>query len=188
MNLRISGKHMEIGEAFHRRIEERISEAMQKYFDGGFSGRVTVEKSRGRFSAGCTIHLDTGAVLQAAGEAQDPQLAFDDAAGHMEKRLRRYKRKLKSHSSYQKGQDLQEAAVVAESRLAVRSMSVASATLELEMKESRCSHSAIRAATRSISSIGGRTEISAGSIPQWRTGKAMPPAPPRTRHGQQRTG
>lgn len=159
MSLRISGKHMDIGDAFRTRIENRIGEAVEKYFDGGFSGRVTVEKSGSRFSADCNIHLDTGTALQAAGEAQDPQLAFDAAAERIEKRLRRYKRKLKSHASAANGDssmdmdvayrvmspisdEEDEAAenyaptVVAESRLPLKSMTVASAVFELDMKDS----------------------------------------------------
>ncbi|WEX09557.1 ribosome-associated translation inhibitor RaiA [Chelativorans sp. AA-79] len=157
MSLRISGKHMEIGDAFRTRIEDRIHEAVEKYFDGGSSGRVTVEKSNSRFSADCTIHLDTGAMLQATGEAQEPQLAFDMAAERIEKRLRRYKRRLKSHSIGQNGSGSFEAdyrvfasfdegedevpedyapTVVAESKMPLRSMSVASAVIELDMKDS----------------------------------------------------
>lgn len=157
MSLRISGKHMDIGDAFRTRIEGRIGEAIDKYFDGGFSGRVTVEKSGTRFSADCTIHLDTGVVLQARGDAMDPQAAFDAAAERVEKRLRRYKRKLKSHSPGQTaegafdmayrvmtsvGEDEEEVpedyapTVVAESRLPLRAMTVASAVIELDMKDS----------------------------------------------------
>lgn len=159
MSLRISGKHMDIGEAFRTRIEGRIGEAVGKYFDGGFSGRVTVEKVSNRFSADCTIHLDTGMALQARGEAQDPQIAFDAAADRIEKRLRRYKRKLKAHPTATNDgalgagdavyrvmspieDDEDELAddyaptVVAESRMALRSMSVASAVVELDMRDS----------------------------------------------------
>lgn len=157
MSLRISGKHMDIGDAFRARIEGKIGEAVDKYFDGGFAGRVTVEKSGLRFSADCTIHLDTGTVLQATGQAQDPQSAFDSAAERIEKRLRRYKRKLKSHSPAQGGDGMLDMAyrvmapaaedddelpedyaptVVAESRLPLRSMTVASAVMELDMKDS----------------------------------------------------
>lgn len=159
MSLRISGKHMEIGEAFRSRIESRVGEAVAKYFDGGFAGHVTVEKSGSRFSADCMVHLDTGMVLQATGQAQDPQLAFDAAAERIEKRLRRYKRKLKSHPSAvmadeDDGIDLDyrvmsavadeddevpedfAPAIVAESTLALRTMSVASAVIELDTKDS----------------------------------------------------
>ncbi|WP_173934461.1 ribosome-associated translation inhibitor RaiA [Chelativorans sp. Marseille-P2723] len=156
MSLRISGKHMDIGDAFRSRIDGRIRDAIAKYFDGGFSGRVTVEKTRGRFSADCSLHLDTGAVLQAAGEAHDAQLAFDAAAERIEKRLRRYKRKLKSHAPVQNTDGAGEIAyrvmahsnedeevpedfapaVVAETRMPLRAMSVASAVIELDMKDS----------------------------------------------------
>lgn len=158
MSLRISGKQMDVGDAFRTRIEGRIGEAVEKYFDGGFSGRVTVEKSGARYSADCMIHLDTGMALQATGQAQEPQGAFEAAADRIEKRLRRYKRRLKSYSpagsaaaetidlSYRVmtpfADDEEEVAddyaptVVAESTLALRSMSVADAVIELDMKDS----------------------------------------------------
>lgn len=156
MSLRISGKHMEIGDAFRSRIESRIGDAVDKYFDGGFSGRVTVEKAGSRFTADCSIHIDTGMVLQATGQAQDPQLAFDGAAERIEKRLRRYKRRLKSHNNGANGVDPIDMAyrimspvgdedeevpddyapaVVAESTVALRTMSVATAVIELDTKD-----------------------------------------------------
>ena len=155
MNLRISGKHMDIGDAFRERIEARIGEAVDKYFDGGFSGRVTVEKSGSRYAADCVIHIDTGLVLQGTGQAQEPQAAFDAAAERIEKRLRRYKRRLKSHNTGSDretdiayrvmapvAEDEDEVpedyapAVVAESRMILRTMSVASAVIELDTKDS----------------------------------------------------
>ena len=50
MSVRVSGKHMEIGESFRQRIEEQIDMAVTKYFDGGYSGQVTVQKSSSRFA------------------------------------------------------------------------------------------------------------------------------------------
>ena len=157
MSLRISGKHMEIGDAFRIKIEGRVGEAVTKYFDGGYAGHVTVEKSGSRFTADCMVRLDTGIALQATGQAQDPQFAFDAAAERIEKRLRRYKRRLKSHTpaaSAADGIDLDyrvmapvadedeevpedyAPAVVAESTMALRTMSVASAVIELDTKDS----------------------------------------------------
>jgi len=158
MNLRVSGKHMDVGDAFRSRIEGRIGDAVAKYFDGGYSGQATVEKSGSRFTADCKVALDTGMVLQATGEAQDPQLAFDAAADRIEKRLRRYKRRLKSHHTTGSGEtaafdmayrvvapvaeeDEEVAedfapAVVAETTLELRTMSVATAVIELDTKDS----------------------------------------------------
>ena len=44
MSFRISGKNLDLGEALRERINGRIGEAMSKYFDGGYSGHVTVER------------------------------------------------------------------------------------------------------------------------------------------------
>jgi ribosomal subunit interface protein len=156
MNLRISGKHMDIGDAFRAKIEGRIEDAVNKYFDGGYGGTVTVEKSGSRFSAECLVHLDSGISLQATGQAQDPQLAFDAAAERVEKRLRRYKRRLKAHpvSPASEWIDLDyrvvapvadeddevpvdyAPAVVAESTVALKTMSVADAVIDLDTKDS----------------------------------------------------
>lgn len=155
MNLRISGKQMEIGDAFREKIQGRIGEAIEKYFDGGFSGHVTVEKSGSRFGADCLIRLDSGMSLQAAGQAQDPQLAFDAAAERIEKRLRRYKRRLKTHPTAAPAVDLDyrvmaslpeddeleladdyAPAIVAETTVELRTMSVAAAVVELDIKDS----------------------------------------------------
>ena len=74
MSVRVSGKHMEIGDSFRQRIEDQIGTAVTKYFDGGYSGQVTVHKSSSRFAADCKLHLDSGVVLHAAGEAMDPAI------------------------------------------------------------------------------------------------------------------
>ena len=156
MNLRVSGKHMEIGDSFRMRIEDRIGDAVDKYFDGGFSGHVTVEKSGSGYAADCLVRLDTGITLQASGRAQEPINAFDVAAERIEKRLRRYKRRLKAHNVENRvpaldiaytvmegiGDEVDEEvpedyapAVVAETTMALNTMSVASAVIELDTKD-----------------------------------------------------
>ncbi|THV23948.1 ribosome hibernation-promoting factor, HPF/YfiA family [Peteryoungia ipomoeae] len=155
MSVRVSGKQMEIGESFRQRIEERVQDAVTKYFDGGYSGQVVVSKSQSRFSADCLVHLDTGANLHAAGEANDPQVAFDTAFERVEKRLRRYKRKLKDHHANAAAAPIEVAytvmdslaeeheevpedyapAIVAESTKKLQTMSVATAVMALDMTD-----------------------------------------------------
>ncbi len=97
MGLRISGKSVDIGESFRTLADQRIGDAIEKYFDGGFTGHVTVAREGSGFRTECLVHLDTGIVLQAEGRGQDVHQSFEQAAGHIEKRLRRYKRRLKEH-------------------------------------------------------------------------------------------
>ena len=157
MSVRVSGKHMEIGDSFRQKIEDHIGEAVTKYFDGGYSSQVVVVKSGSRFSADYKVHLDTGIVLHAAGEANDPQGSFDAAAERIEKRLRRYKRRLKDHHAgntqangsaevaYTVMDGVPDEAdevpedfaptIVAESSRPLKTMSVASAVMALDMTD-----------------------------------------------------
>ena len=97
MSFRVSGKHIELGEALRERISARVLEALEKYFDGGFSGHATVGKEAFGFHTECVVHLDSGIVLRADSMAADAYLSADQAASNLEKRLRRYHRRLKDY-------------------------------------------------------------------------------------------
>jgi ribosomal subunit interface protein len=97
MPFRVSGKNIDVGEALRARVSERIADATAKYFDGGFSGHVTIGKEGHGFRTECVIHLDSGIVLEADAHAADAYASADQAALRIEKRLRRYKHRLKDH-------------------------------------------------------------------------------------------
>jgi ribosome hibernation promoting factor len=97
MPFRVSGKHIDVGDALRQRINERIAQAMSKYFDGGYSGHVTVTRDGFGFRTECAIHLDSKITLHAEGTAADAYASADQAALRVEKRLRRYHRRLKDH-------------------------------------------------------------------------------------------
>src|SRR5215831_19015562 len=99
MPFRVSGKNIDLGEALRIRITQRIAEATTKYFDGGYSGHVTVGKEGFGFRTECTIHLDSGITLEAEALAADAYASADQAASRIEKRLRRYKRRLRDRQS-----------------------------------------------------------------------------------------
>jgi ribosomal subunit interface protein len=100
MPFRVSGKNIDIGEALRARVNERVVDATSKYFDGGFSGHVTIGKEGFGFRTECVIHLDSGIVLEADAMAADAYSSADHAAERIEKRLRRYKRRLKGHQGH----------------------------------------------------------------------------------------
>ncbi len=97
MQIKITGKNLDIGVAFQEHVESRLHEIAEKYFNGVTSALVVMEKQRSQFQAEIVMHLTTGLVMQAKGHGGDAYAAFEQALEHMEKRLRRYKRKLKSH-------------------------------------------------------------------------------------------
>lgn len=97
MALKITGKNVDIGQALRGRIEAAVPGLVEKYFNGGYSAHVTVAKSGRSFETDCALHLDSGMVFEARGLAPDAHASFDQAAERLEKRLRRYKRRLKDY-------------------------------------------------------------------------------------------
>ncbi len=97
MQIHVSGKNFEVGEAFRQHVESRLHDITEKYFNEAVSARVVMEKQRNLFHAEIVMHLPTGLVMQANGSGAEAYAAFDQALERMEKRLRRYKSKLKSH-------------------------------------------------------------------------------------------
>jgi ribosomal subunit interface protein len=99
MTLRISGKSISIGEALRDRVSDRTEEVLRKYFDGNYSGHITLSKDGFGFRTDCALHLDSGITLEADSNAVDAYASADQALLMMEKRLRRYKNRLKDRSA-----------------------------------------------------------------------------------------
>jgi len=97
MQIRIAGKQIEIGEALPQRVRQRLSATVGKHFDRDAEASVTFMRERTEFRADCSVHLSSGAFMQARGTGADAHKAFDAALDHLEKRVRRYMRRLKNH-------------------------------------------------------------------------------------------
>jgi len=80
MPFRVSGKNLDLGEALRERINARIAQAVSKYFDGGYSGHVTLAKDGFGFRTECAIHLDSKITLHTEGMAPDAYASADHAA------------------------------------------------------------------------------------------------------------
>jgi ribosomal subunit interface protein len=99
MTLRISGKSISVGDALRGRVTERTDEVLRKYFDGNYSGHITLSKDGSGFRTDCALHLDSGITLEADSSAADAYASADQALLMIEKRLRRYKSRLKDRSA-----------------------------------------------------------------------------------------
>ena len=99
MTLRISGKSISVGDALRGRVSERTDEVLRKYFDGNYSGHITLSKDGFGFRTDCALHLDSGITLEADSNAADAYTSADQALALIEKRLRRYKSRLKDRSA-----------------------------------------------------------------------------------------
>jgi ribosomal subunit interface protein len=163
MPLRVSGKNIDIGDALRQRLTARVAEALDKYVDGRWSGHVTVEKEGTGFRTECALHLASGVTLEASGRGHDAYASADGAVEHIEKRLRRHKRRLDDRAKHRRNgngapaaaaeaegvaasyivtapdhaseEEVGEfdAAVIAESTTALKRLSVSEAVVELDL-------------------------------------------------------
>ena len=99
MALRISGRGVDLGEALRTRVEERVAAVLGKYAAGAYSGHVTVARDGTTYRTDCVLHLTSGATLEASGSAHDAHASFDQTSERLEKRVRRYRRRLKERPS-----------------------------------------------------------------------------------------
>ena len=105
MSLRISGKNLDVGEALRGQAEARVAAALGKYYEGGYQGHVTVGKDGTAFKTDGVLHLSSGITLEASATAHDPYASLDKMAERIEKRLRRYKRRLKDRAAAANGRE-----------------------------------------------------------------------------------
>jgi ribosomal subunit interface protein len=159
MTLRVSGKNLAIGESLRQHVLDKVAAVIGRYFDGQVTGHVVISPEGSWYRSDCSLHLSSGTNLQAEGKAQEPYASFDQAADRIERRLRRYNKRLKErHAPLNGGVEPGDAArptvanylieapdeeaeevqdfspvIVAEGSALLKSLSVASAVAELDL-------------------------------------------------------
>jgi len=162
MQIQVNGKQVEVGEALRERIETQLTQGISKYFERGGDAEVTISKQGYLFKADCWIRLASGQTLVSHAFGGDAHSAFDGTLDNMEKRVRRYKQKLKNHHhgtpakeetanvTVLRGYDADDGAdddiddgmdhssppqamIIAETETALRTLTVSSAVAEMEM-------------------------------------------------------
>lgn len=167
LQVHVSGKHVDVGEALRSRVTDEMSTSISKYFERGGDADVVVARDGHGFRVDCSVKLASGQQLNSHGLGGDAYAAFNDALAKIDKRIRRYKRRLKdrSEAATAKAQETASlyilrspeeeedadaweetgehpagapsALVIAETAAEVRSMTVAMAVMELDLTDAQ---------------------------------------------------
>ncbi|MGE5502403.1 MAG: ribosome hibernation-promoting factor, HPF/YfiA family [Ignavibacteriales bacterium] len=165
MQVNVSGKNLDVGEALRSRVSDDLSTSISKYFERGGDADVVVQKDGHGFRVDCSVTLASGRQLNSHGLGGDAYSAFGDALAKIDKRIRRYKRRLKDHSEAANAKEQETAAlyvlrtpeeeeetwdessghpagapsslVIAETAAEVRTMTVAMAVMELDLTDAQ---------------------------------------------------
>ena len=98
MQLTVSGKQVELSDALRVHVNKALETITSKYFDDALEAQVTFSRARSFFTCDINMHAGRGITVRGEGEAADAHGAFDDAAEHIAKRLRRYRRRVSEHA------------------------------------------------------------------------------------------
>jgi ribosomal subunit interface protein len=98
MQITVSGKQVDLSDALRTRVQTNLDGIAAKYFDHALDAQVTFSRARSFFTCDINIRAGRGLLLRGEGEAADAHSAFDDAAEHIAKRLRRYRRRVNEHA------------------------------------------------------------------------------------------
>jgi ribosomal subunit interface protein len=157
MQLTVTGKQVQVGEALRRHVESSLGSILQKYFKTAIEAHTVFSKDAHLCHAEMTVHIGRGIVANAGASAGEFYAAFDAAAERLAKQLRRYKRRLrdhhKSHEPAEAGEaatayvlapleDEEEAsadgaapAVVAEMRVDLPNLTVGEAVMRMDLSQ-----------------------------------------------------
>jgi ribosomal subunit interface protein len=97
MRYQISGRQMDIGEALQTHVKAELGEVVEKYAQRPTEAVIVFSRVAHEFVCETVIHLSTGLNAQAKGHAAEIYAAFESCREKMDKQLRRYKRRLRSH-------------------------------------------------------------------------------------------
>lgn len=97
MQVQVTGKHVDVGEALRTRVTDELTTSIAKFFDRGGGADVVVSREGGAFKVDCAVTLASGQQLTTHGVGGDAHTAFDAALEKMSRRIRRYKHRLRDH-------------------------------------------------------------------------------------------
>ncbi len=97
MQIAVNGKQFQIGDSLRGHIDESIRQISEKYFSNPIDASVTMSRDGSNVRADISVHVGKRIMIQGQAQNADAYASFDAAAAKIDKRLRRFKRRLRDH-------------------------------------------------------------------------------------------
>ena len=99
MQLTVTGKQVEVGNALRSHVESALEALLGKYFGSAIEAHAVFAREAHLIRAEISLHIGRGIVINSRAAASEHYLAFDAAAERLAKQMRRYKRRLRDHGN-----------------------------------------------------------------------------------------
>ena len=97
MQITVTGQQIDVGDALRVRVEKRLGNGVAKYFDHAIDAHVAFSHEGAMFRTHVRVHVGKGMLWESHADDADIHLSFSAAVEHLEKQLRRHKRKMRDH-------------------------------------------------------------------------------------------
>lgn len=102
MDIRVSGRQVDIDESLRELATGRIADIADKYFARAIGANITFGRGPNNdFTCDILAPVANGVVLKASHRAQEAKMAFGGAADRIDKQLRRYVKRLRDRKPAQ---------------------------------------------------------------------------------------
>ncbi len=110
MHITVTGKQIDVGDALRRHTQAAIEDIAEKYFGNALEAHVVFSREAHLIQCDLQVHIGRGILVRSEAEVRTRlYAAFDIAAGSaIDKRLRRYKRRLRDHHAHDKERERAE--------------------------------------------------------------------------------
>jgi ribosomal subunit interface protein len=108
MHITVTGKQIDVGDALRRHTQAAIENIAEKYFGNALEAHVVFSREAHLIQCDLQVHVGRGILVRSEADANEAYAAFDIAAERIDKRLRRYKRRLRDHHAHDKERERAE--------------------------------------------------------------------------------
>lgn len=110
MQLTVTGKQVDVGDALRRHVETALESLIGKYFRSAIEAHAVFAREAHLICADVSLRVGRGIVVNSSAAATEHYAAFDAAAERLAKQLRRYKRRLRDYHAKARGHQPDEEA------------------------------------------------------------------------------
>lgn len=100
MNITLTGRHVDISDAFRQSVETGLHEVMEKHNIDPIESSVILHKHGHMFNVDIHSHVSKNLNIRTSGEAGDAYAAFENCLDKMRTRIRRHKEWLDHHHKH----------------------------------------------------------------------------------------
>lgn len=108
MHITVTGKQIDVGDALRSHTQAALEDIAEKYFGNALEAHVVFSREAHLIHCDLQVHVGRGILVQSEADGNEAYVAFDGAAERIDKRLRRYKRRLRDHRAQEKERERTE--------------------------------------------------------------------------------